>query len=562
MTKQSIKILLTDNKIAVPSYQRAYSWTTKGQVDVFLSDLENYVNSGTESKYYIGHFIFQRISESQEYDVIDGQQRLTTIVIFLSAIRYVLNTRNELTQELEGDINNMINGRFSTVQYDNDFFENYIIKRKNTNVADLTTESQKCIKKAFEYFVSELMKMPKERIDELLMAITKASYTDCIIDDEAEAVQMFIFQNNRGKEPTKLEIIKALFMYNVLLFGGNKAKNINKKINQRFQDIYQYNAVIESYLTEDEILNYTLQVYKNDLQVWGIIERVEKEMTKDSRIEFIDTFTNTLCESFKNIKLFYEQDRKKYYDIHSIISLNSYNNIIIPFVIKAYQFSLSKDEICRLCRLLEAFLIHQLVIGHRADISRRLKDVFKEFNEINTDIKPIEDLFKRLFSGTDNGWWNYWTDKEFKNAINWASHNTLKFILWKYENYLLKRQSGNGYEFVFKPYNSIEKKQVEHIAPQTPTNGEPVAAGYCEYDEEFKLNFLNNIGNYLLISQKHNVVIGNKSFARKRETYSHLEQQKEVVDMTRDSEIWDKAKIQEREGKLMEFIKEIYCIVL
>jgi uncharacterized protein with ParB-like and HNH nuclease domain len=82
------------NKIFVPSYQRAYSWETEldktkvpKQVNVFLSDLEAYNRSTTKSKYYFGHFLFEEISENH-FGVIDGQQRLTTITIFLSAILF------------------------------------------------------------------------------------------------------------------------------------------------------------------------------------------------------------------------------------------------------------------------------------------------------------------------------------------------------------------------------------------------------------------------------------------------------------------------------------------
>ena len=49
----------------------------------------------------------------------------------------------------------------------------------------------------------------------LLNAITHAACTTHVVKDAAEAVQMFIFQNNRGKKPTKLEIIKAQFMYHI-----------------------------------------------------------------------------------------------------------------------------------------------------------------------------------------------------------------------------------------------------------------------------------------------------------------------------------------------------------
>ena len=87
----TIRKMMAGNKIVVPAYQRAYSWDTpieksdrNRQTDVFVSDLEEYSRSNAISPYYFGHFLFEE--KTQYFNVIDGQQRLTTIVIFLSAL--------------------------------------------------------------------------------------------------------------------------------------------------------------------------------------------------------------------------------------------------------------------------------------------------------------------------------------------------------------------------------------------------------------------------------------------------------------------------------------------
>ena len=80
------------NIILVPDYQRAYSWDTnedksssKKQVNTFLEDLEDYLHSEVSTPYYFGHFLFERLAD-HKYAIIDGQQRLTTITIFISAL--------------------------------------------------------------------------------------------------------------------------------------------------------------------------------------------------------------------------------------------------------------------------------------------------------------------------------------------------------------------------------------------------------------------------------------------------------------------------------------------
>ena len=80
----TINQMLSGNKIFVPTYQRAYSWEDK-QTKQFLVDLQDYVESHTASSYYFGHFLFED-KGSRNFAIIDGQQRLTTITIFISAI--------------------------------------------------------------------------------------------------------------------------------------------------------------------------------------------------------------------------------------------------------------------------------------------------------------------------------------------------------------------------------------------------------------------------------------------------------------------------------------------
>ena len=109
----TIKQMLAGNRIFVPSYQRAYSWETElekanspKQTNVFLSDLEDYNKSSTKSHYYFGHFLFED-KEDKKFGVIDGQQRMTTIVIFLSALFSRLKEirpLNEVEQEIFEDI--------------------------------------------------------------------------------------------------------------------------------------------------------------------------------------------------------------------------------------------------------------------------------------------------------------------------------------------------------------------------------------------------------------------------------------------------------------------------
>ncbi|PVX42871.1 uncharacterized protein DUF262 [Pasteurella langaaensis DSM 22999] len=103
----NINGMFAKNYFSVPSYQRAYSWDTElepskppKQVNMFLSDLEEHCNiKGGNSKYYLGHFLFEKRIDGK-YDIVDGQQRATTIVIFVSALLCCLKNINPKNEKL------------------------------------------------------------------------------------------------------------------------------------------------------------------------------------------------------------------------------------------------------------------------------------------------------------------------------------------------------------------------------------------------------------------------------------------------------------------------------
>jgi len=90
-TPTTIAEIFRKGTVYVPSYQRAYSWDTEKegskskQVNTFLDDLEDYIKNNPKLVYYFGHFLFEEKTDST-FGIIDGQQRLTTIVIFMSTL--------------------------------------------------------------------------------------------------------------------------------------------------------------------------------------------------------------------------------------------------------------------------------------------------------------------------------------------------------------------------------------------------------------------------------------------------------------------------------------------
>jgi uncharacterized protein with ParB-like and HNH nuclease domain len=559
----TVKRMLYGNKIRVPNYQRAYAWDTpssasdtKTQTDVFLEDLENYINSGVTTPYYFGHFLFAEKADDS-FDVIDGQQRLTTIIIFLSALFAKIKLIRSLTDDETGCFENMImrgkNYAFSTVEYDDQFFKDYVIDQSQTSKNDIKTNSAKRIVAAFDFFVKRLAEKTDEYLDKMLQAIMKSTCSTHLVKDESEAIQMFIFQNDRGKKPTNLEIIKAQFMYIIHLKGGNNTTGLLTVIKNRFEEIYKSISAIEHHMDEDSVLLYTLRVYYNSLWESNSLEKINSELNGENPIQFISDFSQCLQNSFTALKSFFGKDEKECFEIHSFITLGRLAEIL-PFIIKLYNYGLLKDDVRRFCSAAESLILRHRLIHTQAYIGSRLNNVYQKFTKQNNDINPV---IKRItwMKTVKDWWWAFWNNEHLEENINgWIDPRTAKFLLWKYENYLVSQGPG-GYKP--KRFNDIiESPELEHIAPQTPTNGEPVSAGYCEYDEEFMNEYINCLGNYLLISKVHNASIGNKPFVEKWASYTHLSQQDEVHNMTNDKQVWNKEKINERHDKIVGFILE------
>jgi hypothetical protein len=525
---------------------------------VFLSDLEEYNKSNAKSPnpYYFGHFLFEK--RNQEFFVIDGQQRLTTIIIFLAALFARLKTIRNLSEDEQFCYEDMLRRGsrrcFFTVDYDDQLFKDYVIEQTKIDQRGIETESARRIAMAFDFFKRRLSDKSDEYLTRMLSIVSESRCTTHLVQNESEAIQMFIFQNNRGKRPSNLEIVKAMFMYHVHLYGnGSEDKySLIEEIKNRFEKIYRSISSIENQINEDDVLLYTLRVHLNSLLEDNVLDRIKKKLSEGNKMDFIKAFTQSLSTSFENLCIFFRKDQQENFSIHSLITLGSMA-VALPFIIKAYKFGLQGSEIGRLCSSLEKLVLRDRLIGTRADIRSRIRDVFENFTESNKDIQPIIERVE-LLKTTSEWWWAYWNNQKLEEALKGRiPPETAKYLLWKYENHL-RSQGKAGYNPL--RFEQIKRPELEHIAPTTEPEKKP--HGYDKYDEEFRNQYLDCLGNYLLLSKSHNASIHNDPFPIKLKDYKHLEQQREIRDLFPDPEkgIWSRELIINRKEKIVSFIMD------
>ena len=388
--RTTIRKMLAGNYISVPKYQRAYAWDSDKQVKQFLQDIDDYIASKSETPYYFGHFLFENLkSDGDNFDIIDGQQRLTTIEIFLSAVFARLASIRALSDDEEDVKEDMLKRksryRFATVEYDNPFFKDYVIDQTKKNKDNIETLSAERLADAFDFFTEKLASKSENELLEYINCIASAVCTTHIVNAEAEAIQMFIFQNNRGKKPTKLEVIKAQFMYELHLSAleeDEKSAKL-KELQERFEHIYKSIATIESHIDEDDVLLYALRVYFNTFDIDVSTEKIEQQLKKKaSAIDFIMSFTFELERSFESLKPFFAEN--KTYEIYSLALLGQTQ--MMPFVIKAYEFGVSTEDKAILFAALESLVLRHRIIGTRAHLEDRIKDDYRKFTKENSDL--------------------------------------------------------------------------------------------------------------------------------------------------------------------------------
>ena len=240
-TAENIKSLFeTSESIRIPAYQRAYSWESK-QCSQFLEDL-------LEQKgkhYYLGQFLFEK--DGSTLFIIDGQQRLTTTILFLSAIAKINTSKGQDNEEIKRIY---LTDVFRTIKDDHQIFRKITQKHMVSVIEDTETISQRRIIDAFSFFETELSKLDDKTLELIQQTLENAVISTFYISNKVEATQVFEYQNNRGKELSRFEVIKAYLMHQIYIQSTNDVQanndiaDIQREISQTYRHIEDRKSVV------------------------------------------------------------------------------------------------------------------------------------------------------------------------------------------------------------------------------------------------------------------------------------------------------------------------------
>ena len=252
---------IIDKKINfnVPAYQRGYRWDKINVTDL-LDDLLEFMQDGSSGKFYcLQPLVVKKIGENR-YNVIDGQQRLTTIFIIL---KYLENLLKE-----ENGIDEIYTLSYETRKDSKDFLQNIASKTQDESNQNMDYfcmyQAYEAIKSWFEENIKE-KKTAKRKMLEIFTNLEDKKHIEFIwyeVEDSEDEVKIFA-RLNSGKIPlTNAELIKALFLNlrNLKTRGAPKECSENEIITKQIEISKEWDE-IEYTLQDDEFFKF---LTKND----------------------------------------------------------------------------------------------------------------------------------------------------------------------------------------------------------------------------------------------------------------------------------------------------------
>lgn len=552
------RLLDEGQKFIIPEYQRPYRWT-KDECETLWNDILGVFGDGSNvEEYFLGSIVTYK-NDNGGLEIIDGQQRITTLTLLFRAFyecfshgiaqknQFFLVGFGKCIWEIDfkkGLIfeNNHLNSKVIT-DNNNDILKNILsekiditkIKNNNSNYAKNYIFFYEKLR---EFIVNEPLLF--EKLCEMFLQ-KKLFVLLVVCDSQESAMTIFNTLNSRGLPLSNADILKG-YIY-------KKVKNKEKFAND-WKDI-------ETKIEESDNIKDLDFLF---LQYMHII-RAENEDTNTTTQGVLPFFTKT--------------DKKEYY---GALQNWLYKPETIPFISNLADFWIKpknylSDKSSRYINILNLFqndtwkfFVSYLVWRNKDCFNDNFdKDKFSEefdkylpklikvitlhFINKNASTNVIKDIvFKMNVSLKKNNEENFpeiqqsIPEKEiFLDIMKNFDTRKIKYILFLYA-YIYSE---------FKEDINASDLEVEHILPKEWQNMD-----VSDFDEESHKKYVEKIGNKILLDKKSNIKCSNNFFAKKQEIYKKIYDKgynlKEVYDLgIRECNIWEKTDIDNRE-------KEIY----
>ena len=598
--------LFANKCFRIPNYQRGYAWGESQLNDLWDDIMDIQKNGATYRPHYTGAITLQQIDVNdltpaekklsstgmEYYNVVDGQQRLTTIVIMLNALK------NKVTTGKKQLINNYIvtNNNVCRFIYSDTNGNSYRFFMKNiigeTNILPFTptiyTANLEFASSFFDKSFSALK--PKELKEFQEKLLTALVFDTKYIQDNLDVQAVFETMNNRGKPLTTLEKLKNRLLYMTSKFDSVSVdiKQLSDDINDSWGLIYEtLGKNKDSLLSEDEFLSAYLTLlrepadysFSESLAETKVFQMFCNHATKydysmarqhdtsnkepavdDNKIHsFVTDIANYVGHWYD--VYFPDLSTSRGLHLQKIQFLNGSKEMRLFLAEMLMQANTQPTLADECLKMVEKVLFKNALPGvsilderrfairardlHNGELSLvELKNELESLLLQQIDVQSIVGGFRYLFTYV-------------RGNIGFHRWGALKFFLMEYEKHL----QGRGLSYVgWENYYDI---QIEHVIPRTwsthwtnEMNNYLAAHSSLNADEVEKAKniLINTLGNLTVIQDIKNAGIGNNPWTTKQDAYLNGSYSEVEIATKTSWHPWGYNSIEERGKQMLDFL--------
>ncbi len=546
----------------IPIYQRPYQWTEEN-CEKLLDDLFFNYEDDRESDYFCGSLVLIAISEDSKaktYDVVDGQQRLSTFILLAKVLATLYSER--LTEESKDYLQESLNGRYGKKD------------RLNFNAIGFNS------KKDFQYALTSFNDAPvnNNKNNYLKNAICLKNYLEKKeIEDINDFIEWLYFKVV-FVTITCPDADKALRIFNVLnarglplhatdIFRGELLKKLTEEKEQE-EFVSRWNALSQKCSDNDLKIETLFSWYSNYLHPVTSGKNMEERLADQ-----FEGLNKTPLEYLKGVEDFYNAycDVLEMQDRYAHLLSYKDDDYLCVILCTSLLHRYSDQDIEALKELLVKFYYQDWVAGKtrstRGQTCCNIINALKEKKSVGhiasivkkyLDEKNITQHFKENLQDS-----NLYTKFYFINGKTPKKNSWLKPILILVEYFMSDDPEP-------KRIQMDKNLHVEHILPQKPTLSSQWAKDFSEEERE---HYTHSLANLTLLGGEKNTEASNLDFEDKKKIYMGEEIKlnkkktsrvmtcyKMTIDIAHHYTEWTPKSLEKREKDLMSMIEIVLTL--
>ncbi len=537
--ERKINEILTENRLyEIPAYQRPYSWDEEHSLELIQDIYNAFKRNDTE--YFIGSIITIEKEKNRTYDVVDGQQRLTTLNLIFAVLKQMISNKSSVEDiqkrlmPLNPHTDEPEKPRLTVRMQDQNFFLNHIILGEKVKEYQEISETQERLRTNSNEIKNFLKSIEESEngLRRLVNYILEHVYVVFVITDSlTSAYRLFNVLNARGLSLSNGDLLKnKLFEY------AEKKEQERKQIENSWNELEQ----IVGIKNLDIFLGHLRTAIKGN-KAKETLYKEFYEIIDENYKEFPSKFAKLLVDSANNYVKIIEKD---FEDCKTDIYLQSLENVShdewIPPILAFLNKPVKNMELYDFIGLIDRITYQNWI--RRLGKTKRNTVYYRLINQINNS--ETTDIIRHTVVEFAN-------NEEFKSHLESDFYNNTycKAVLFRIERELQD-------DSVSKDFNG--RITIEHVLPQYLQD----EYWTIRFTKEKHRELLNRIGNLTLLSASKNSSAKAFSFDKKKEIYIQLNK-KVSFDLTKEicEEIeWTEEIIRQRQKRLIECIMNIWEI--